>query len=195
MKIELKILDLLARDTSKNPTINEIAKATKEYYSFVHRTISKLTKEGVITKTKVGKAFICSLNLNNEKTIILLQLNEIERKSDFFQKNKELQLILEDFVKSLEPKRDLSSVVLFGSYSKENATKQSDIDILIINRKGLNIEKTTKEIYAKYGKEINPIAITPNDFKNQKKGALIREIINNHLTIYGANKFIELVFR
>ena len=45
MKIELKIIDLLARNIDKKFTINEIAKETNEYYSFVHKTINKLNKD------------------------------------------------------------------------------------------------------------------------------------------------------
>ena len=193
MKLDLKIIELLARDN--NLTINEIAKATKEYYSFVHRTISKLAQDGVITKTKAGKAFLCSLNLDNERTLAMLQLNEIEKKTEFFKKNKELRLILEDFVASLEPKASSLSVVLFGSYSKENATKESDIDILIIGKKALNVEKAMKETYAKYGKEINPVVMTQQDFKKQKDKALVKEIMNNHFILYGVENLVGLMFK
>ena len=195
MKIELKIIDLLAKDISKKFTINEIAKATKEYYSFVHKTIGKLTKDGVITKTKAGKAFLCSLNLDNERTLTMLQLSEIGKKADIFKKNKELRLVLEDFVNSLEPKSSILSVVLFGSYAKGNATKESDIDILLLTKSSLNVEKATKEIYAKYGKEINPVMMNSNDFKKQKEKALIKEIISNHFILYGVENFIGLVFK
>ena len=195
MKIELKIVDFLARNADKKFTINETAKVTKEYYSFVHKTIGKLTKDGVITKTKAGKAFLCSLNLGNEKTLVLLQLSEIEKKTDFFQKNKELRLILEDFVNSLGPKTNILFVVLFGSYSKENASKESDIDILIVGKNRLNVDKVTKELYAKYGKEINPIVMTRNDFKKQKDKTLVKEIINNHFILYGVENFIGLIFK
>ena len=54
MKIELKIVDFLVRNSDQKLTINEIAKGTKEYYSFVHRTVNNLVKDGVITKVKAG---------------------------------------------------------------------------------------------------------------------------------------------
>ncbi len=195
MKIELKIVDFLARNIDKEFTMNEIAKATKEYYSFVHRMINKLTKDGVITKNKAGKAYLCSLNLDDEKTLTLIQLSEIEKKNEFYGKNKELKLILEDFVESIKIQSKLLSIVLFGSYSKGTATKESDIDILILRRKSVNIEKTTKEIYAKYGKEISPIVMTPNDFKKQKDKTLIKEILNNHCILSGVENFVGLVFK
>lgn len=195
MKIELKIVDLLARNSGQKFTINEIAKSTKGYYSFVHRVVHRLAKDGVITKDKAGKAWLCSLNLNNEKALALVQLGEIEKKNEFYGKNKELKLILDDFIRSVKTKFNIFSVVLFGSHSKGTATKESDIDIMLLSGNNIGIEKITKEIYAKYGREISPVSMTANEFKKQKDKALIREIIKNHHVLYGAENFVRLALR
>lgn len=195
MKIELKIVDLLARNTERKLTINEIAKSLKEYYSFVHKTVNKLIKDGVVLKDQAGKSHLCSVNLENEKTIALIQLSEIEKKNEFYNSNKELKVILEDFVKSIRLIVNPVSIVLFGSYAKGISTRESDIDILLVSKAKTGIDKITKEIYAKYGKEINVIAMTPDDFKKQKDKALIKEVIKDHYVLYGAGKFVNLVFK
>ena len=168
MKIALKITDFLARNREKKFTMNEIAKAINEYYSYVHRTIQSLAREGVIMKEKAGKAHLCSLNVKTEKTVVLIQLSEIEKQVEFYKKNKELKLLLEEFTATLS-QPGILSIVLFGSYSKGNATKQSDIDILIISEKAVAPEKALREIFAKYGKEINAIVMTREEFKKQKE--------------------------
>ena len=195
MKLELRIVDLMARNTEKKFTINETANALKEYYSFVHRTVNNLNKDDVIIKEKAGKSYLCSLNITNEKTLTLIQLSEIEKKDEFFRENKELKLILEDFVKSAGSQIDIISIALFGSYAKSTATKGSDIDILLISKTKAGIDKITKEIYAKYGKEINTIVMTPDDFKKQKNKAVIKETIKDHYILFGAEKFVSLVFK
>jgi predicted nucleotidyltransferase len=196
MKLELKIVDLLTKDVKKGLTINEIAKKSGEYYSFVHRIVNRLAKDGVITKNKVGKSYLCSLNLNNEKTLTLIQLSEIEKKEEFYSANKELKLILEDFVRSLEPQnKNILSIVLFGSYAKGSATKESDIDILIITTGKVDVEKVAKECYAKYGKEVSSMLINTNDFKKQCEKAVIKEIISNHYVLHGVESFVNLVFK
>ena len=195
MKLELKIVDLLARNTERKFTINEIAKFLEEYYSFVHRIVNKLIKDSVVTKEKAGKSYLCSINLYNEKTIILVNLSKIEKKNDLYNSNKELKIILEDFVKSAESLITPISIVLFGSYAKVTATKESDIDILLISKTKTGIDKTTKEVYAKYGKEINAIVMTSEDFKRQKDKALIKEVIKDHYVLYGVEKFVNLVFK
>ncbi len=133
MKLELKIVDLLNRNKEKEFTINEVAKSLDQYYSFVHRIIERLAEDNIIIKKKIGKSYVCSLNMDNEKTTSLLYLAEIERKEAFYQKNRELKLILEEFIDLI--KKEAYSVILFGSYAKGRAVKDSDLDILIIVKK------------------------------------------------------------
>ncbi len=195
MKLELKIVDLLARNTERKFTINGIAKSLKEYYSFVHRTVNRLIKDSVITKEKAGKSYLCSINLGSEKTVALMQLSEIEKKNEFYNSNKELKVILEDFVKSVESINNPISIVLFGSYAKGTATKESDIDILLIIKIKSGIDKVTKEAYAKYGKEVNTVVMTSDDLKKQKDKALIKEVIKDHYVLHGVEKFVNLVLK
>ncbi len=171
MKLELKIVDLLARNEEKKLTINAIAKSLRGHYSLVHRTVSRLTEERVVQKTKVGNSYICSINKDDDKARALLQLSEIEKRNEFYTANKELKLVLEDLVKSLSQKSNASSIILFGSYAKGTAIKESDIDILLLSKKNKKTEKTAKEIYAKYGREVNIITITPEKAKKQKEAA------------------------
>lgn len=194
MKIESKVINLLAKDVEKRFTINEISKNIGVYYSFVHKTVNKLAKDKIIEKNKAGKSYLCSLNLRNEKTMTLIQMSEIEKREKFYTANKEFKLILEDFVKSVLHQKNIKSVILFGSYSKDNATSKSDIDILIINGSAIKIERIIKEIYAKYGKEINPLIMTQKDFKKQIKEPVIKEIIKDHHILYGVENFVNMVF-
>lgn len=192
MELKLKIVRFLSRNLGTTSTINKIATSIDEYYSFVHRIMGKLIKEEIVLKAKAGKSYLCSLNLGNEKTMTLLQLSEIESRDEFYNKNKELKLILEDFVESAE---NVIAIVLFGSYAKGEATKESDIDILIVAERKFNVDKPAKEIYAKYGKEINAVVMSPEEFKKQRDKAIIKEIISNHYVLHGAGNFVKLVFR
>ena len=195
MKLELKIIDLLARNREKKFTIREIALSLKEFYSFVHRIVNTLAKQNILIKEKAGKAYLCSLNTQNEKARALLQLSELERKDELYAFYKELKLILEDFVVSLREVIHPTCIILFGSYAKGSATKESDIDILLITESKSGIDKVIRDIYAKYGKEIHTISMTKVDFQKQKEKALIKEIIKDHYTLLGAEIFVNLVFK
>lgn len=194
MKIELRIVDLLARNQEKRFTINEIAKELKQYYSFVNKVVMRLGKENIIIINKTGKAYLCSLNLNEEKTFALLSLSEIEKRDEFYKANKKLKLILEDFTNSIK-KDNTITIILFGSYAKGIPTKKSDIDLLLVSANKFPVEKIIREVYAKYGMEINVTVLTEREFKSQKTKEIIKEIIKNHYVLYGAEKFVSLVLK
>lgn len=195
IKLELRIVDFLARNLEKSFTINEIAKALGQYYSFVNKVVGRLADEKVIKITKAGKSHLCSLDLNSEKTFALLPLAEIEKKEHFLKENKKLKLILEDFTNMLKEKNCIITIVLFGSYAKNLATEKSDIDIFLIVKKKFPLEPITKEIYAKYGVEINIVALTEEEFKAQKSKEIIGEIIKNHYVLYGTEYFVKRMFK
>lgn len=188
MKLELKIIDLLNKNKEKNLTMNEIAKSLNQHYSLVYRVIERLSNDKVLVKKKIGNSHVCHLNLDNEKTEAFLTLAEIEKKEEFYFKNKEIKLILEDFI-SLIKKDNLYSVILFGSYAKGNPLKNSDIDILILVKNKTPIGNVLRELYAKYGKEINVVMITLKELKEQKDKELFKEIIHNHYILYGFEIF------
>jgi len=193
MELKLKIVSFLSRNTGKTFTINEIAKFLHEYYSFVHRIMGKLIRERVVIKTKAGKSHLCSLDIENEKTTTLIQLSEIENRDEFYSKSRELKLILEDLVKSINLENVLT-IALFGSYAKGSQTKESDIDIFILAGRKFNIDKTAKELYAKYGKEMNALVMTPKEFKKEKGKPVIEEIIKDHYVLHGIESFVKMVF-
>ena len=197
MRLELKIIDLMSKNLEKSFTINEIAKTLNKAYSFVNRTVNMLIKDKVILAKRVGKALVCSINLGNDKTIALLHLNEVNRKEKFYKENKQIKLSLEDFLDKLKLKfkKNLIFVAIFGSYAKEMATKESDIDILIIVKKKDEITSIIRESHAKYGKEIAPVLMIPTEFKKQKEKPIIKEIIKYHYILHGFEEFIGMIYK
>jgi predicted nucleotidyltransferase len=154
--------------------------------------VNRLVKDKVILTKKVGKAIVCSLNPANDLTIALLHLNEVNKKENFYKKNKQIKLILEDFL-NLVISEKLAFIVLFGSYAKETATKESDIDILIVADKKLEIAKIIRNIHAKYGKEIVSVLMSPKEFDEQKEKPVIKEIIKYHYILYGFERFLTKI--
>ena len=77
------------------------------------------------------------------------------------------------------PETDEKLIVLFGSYAKNLAKKDSDIDIYI-ETKNRNIKKVVEEIHPKINVKIGPFDL---------KSPLIREIIKDHVIIRGLEEF------
>jgi len=183
MRLQLKIINLLL--SKKNLTINQIAKELNESYSFVNRTISTMIQENILLKEKIGHSIICNLNKKNDKTKALINLNEVNKKQKFLEKNKELKLITDE----IEIEAD--SIGIFGSYAKSIQTKESDIDIFIITNKKPDLTSLVRNIHAKYGKEITPLILTKSQFKTDKP--IIKEIFQHHILLTGFEYFINLM--
>ena len=197
MRLELNIINLLEKNSEQEFTINEIANRLDEHYSLVNRVISRLMKEEVITGKKVGRAIVCSINPKSEKAKALMHLNEVVRTEEFYSRNREIKIIMEDFIAELKArfKQGLVSIAIFGSYAKGTATKESDIDILVICEKKKEVSDIIRKIHAKYGREAMPVIITQSEFKGQKEKPIIKEIIKYHYVLYGFESFTGMVHR
>lgn len=196
MRLELNIINLLEKNREKEFTINEIARRLDEHYSLVNRVISRLVKEKTIEGRKVGRAIVCSLNTKSERAKALMHLNEVNQTEEFFSKNRKIKLIMEDLITELKArfKQGLVSIAIFGSYAKGTASKESDIDVLVVCEKKKDVADIPRKIHAKYGREAMPIVITRNEFKEQKEKPIIKEIIKYHYVLYGFESFIGMVY-
>ena len=104
-----------------------------------------------------------------------MHLNEVVRTEEFYSRNREIKIIMEDFIAELKArfKQGLVSIAIFGSYAKGTATKESDIDILVICEKK-EVSDIIRKIHAKYGREAMPVIITQSEFKGQKEKPIIK---------------------
>ena len=193
MDLELEVVDFLFRNKAA-PTIHQLSESLGRHYSLVHRVVGRLAEQGVVSREGVGRSFLCSLNLSNERTFALLELAEIERKDEFLSKDKELGLIAEDLLDSLKPQlKNVLAVVLYGSRAKGDAVGGSDIDLLLVRRGKLEIETTTRSLYAKFGKTLSPVVMATADFRRQRDKALIQEVVKAHYVLFGVDAFVRLV--
>lgn len=93
--VDIEIIELFSKNLVAFYSINQIAKLLNKTYPYVNKRVSYLIGEGILKKVKLGAAHLCSLNLSNDKTILLLSLTEIEKREEFIKKNTELGKALE----------------------------------------------------------------------------------------------------
>ena len=148
--------------------------------------------ENLILKEKIGHSLLCKLNTENDKTKVLISLNEVNKKQEFLNKNKELKLITDEILSKIKNK--VISAAIFGSYAKNTQTKESDIDLFILAKKSFDTAELVKNIYAKYGKEVSLLIITEKQLTNQKNKPIIKEILKYHIILTGFENFINLMF-
>ena len=171
--LEMDIIELLLKADNH---VRGIAKKLNESHSTILRKLDNLKKENVIDSRKEGKNKIFYLKKNLVSRTYILQA-ELHKLTKLLRQNPELSIIFEEVLK----KSDEKLVVLFGSYAKGLAKKDSDIDIYI-ETKSRNVKKTIEEIHSKINVKIGAF---------DTKSPLIKEIIKDHVILRGIEVFYD----
>ncbi len=179
------ILIPFANDYSVNLTASEISRKTEIPRRTVSRILDNLVKINLLRFIIKGKNKNYYLDLKDQRIKILAGFIEDYKALRFSLEEKKVFLMLEEIMK-------LRDIVLFGSYAKGSAAKESDVDVLVIGNKSAKI----KEIAGKHAKPINLHFSRLDDFEKllKKKHTLAVEIMKNHI-IFGNSRFAELCWR
>lgn len=173
--LEMDIIELLLKADNH---VRGIAKKLNESHSTISRKLDNLKKENVIDSRKEGrnKIFFLKKNLVSKSYILQAELHKLTK---LLRHNPELGIILEDVLK----KTDEKLIILFGSYAKGLAKKDSDIDIYI-ETQSRSVKKVIEEVHSKINVKIGTFDIP---------SPLIKEIIKNHVILRGIEVFYEML--
>jgi Nucleotidyltransferase domain. len=172
-KMELAIIGLLLQ---KQNHVRGIAKKLNESHSTISRKLDNLKRENVIDSRREGKnkIFFLKKNIISQSYIIQAESHKLIK---LLIRHPELGIIFEEILE----KTDEKLIVLFGSYAKGLAKRDSDIDIYI-ETKSRNLKKVIESIHPKINVKIGTF---------DTKSPLIKEIIKDHIIIRGIEVFYE----
>jgi hypothetical protein len=127
-KNERKIILYLWRNQKLQLSINELAKQVQVTPKGTHKILKKLEQENLIKQEKIANATISKLNLNNPATKNLVQ---------YILKSEQPNLTAKEIIKKIEQNKaviksfGVKKLILFGSYARNEARTDSDIDFLV----------------------------------------------------------------
>lgn len=171
--LELDIVELLLRADNH---VRGIAQSLNESHSTVLRKLNNLKEETVVDYKKQGKNKVYFIKKNILSRSYVLQ-TELYKLIKLLRLYPELSIIFEEILKTSNEKL----IVLFGSYAKGLAKKDSDIDIYI-ETKNRNVKKLVENIHSKINVNIGVF---------NTRSPLIKEVIKNHIIIRGLEEFYE----
>jgi DNA-binding Lrp family transcriptional regulator len=175
-RLEQQILEIFDRDFSLLLSINQISKKLKKSYPHINAKVSNLIKEGVLSKANVGRSYLCSLNLGNEKSIALLMLDGAKRKEKTFSKIKNISLFLEEITRI---KTDFSIHTIALSE-----------DSLIFVMDHLYDQEAIKNMYREI-KQFNLLFFDRQNFVEYYLGRA--DLLQNIVVLYSYEKYFELI--
>jgi predicted nucleotidyltransferase len=181
---ELEVIALYLLGYDKQYYLREISKLTKIPLKTVQTTLNILEKNSILKSKTAGKNKYFRLNLDNIQTKHYLLQAEIYKTSLFVDKYP----IFKTFMKKV----NLNEVIiLFGSFAKFSANKDSDLDMLVISNFGRVILPVHLLPYKIH--EINMTEIT--FIKSlEKQEALFKEIEENHIILNGHSFYVNTMW-
>ena len=186
MKPEDKIYNAYLGSKKSTLYFNEIKELSKLSDSSLTNTLNKLTKNSILTQEKTKSNTFYKIN---NKKLFALKFSEIAIEK-FNGLNIGVKNPLRNFLKNIP--KEIYTIVLFGSASRKEELKGSDIDLLVVADKKVNLESNKKEaeITSKY-----PISIfqaTIGQFMQNKDDVII-QARKTGFPIYKEQNFYEVV--
>jgi len=156
--------------------VRALAKKLNTNHMKISRKIKELFKENIVDYKEEGKNKVYFLKNNSEAKIYIF-MTENYKLIQTLKKYPSLRKIIE----KIQNNNKIKLSILFGSYAKNKAKKESDIDIYIeTNNKKIKYE--LEKIYSKINIKIG---------KYDKKSLLIKEIEKNHVIIKGVEEYYK----
>ena len=186
MKPEEKIYQAYFESKKSTLYFNEIKELSKLSDSSLTNTLNKLLKDNVVTQEKTKSNTFYKVK---DKKLFALKFSEIAIRQ-FNNLNVGVKVPLRNFLKNIP--KETYTIVLFGSASKKEEQKESDIDMLIVTHKKIDLKENKKEgeITSKH-----PISLfqTTTDQFIQNKDDVIIQARKTGFPIYKEQNFYEVM--
>jgi predicted nucleotidyltransferase len=203
----LAVLKAMHDDLQRWYYTRELARLSKTSKTTISDEFPKLVKQAILNQRAEGREVFYKLNLANPITRKLCELFETEKREEFYKENKRLSWALQDFSKRIfDFLPQVQSIVLFGSASRGEMTKTSDVDILVIvpnlpqesfNQLMKDVDKLAGDVAATYPLNLAPIAMTGKDFETavREKKRMAQDVLRDGLILFGEDRYLMLLSR
>ena len=181
-----KELDVIALYTSNYKAefyLRQIAKLSKLPLKTCQNNLINLEK-GRVLKSKVeGKNKYFSLNLDNIRTKSFLLRAEIQKLDNFLDHYPEFKTLLKSIHTNIP-------IILFGSFAKFKADKNSDLDLMALSKE----EQKFPRHLIPY--KIHQINLSEDSFKKAliEKETIVKEIEENHIILNNPSSYVNIIW-
>lgn len=195
-----KVLEVFLKDPFKEIHLREIARLSKVSLNNVDNSIRLFVKEDMFKRREVSNMVFFKPNLENEALRKLFEYLEVEKKKEFYNRNKKIARLLQKYTQEIVGLSDkkIQLVILFGSVARGEWTKGSDIDILtVVSSKDNDVRVILSKAKIDVSPllEIRPISTTPEKFVEgfKKKTEFYDELWKDRVVLYNEFLFWQLI--
>jgi len=174
--LDFEIVLLLIKEESH---VRGIAKTLGESHSTILRKLNKLAEENILDYKLEGRNKVFFFRKNLQARTYILNA-ERYKQIKLLKKYPEMAVIAEEILKKCEDQR---LIIIFGSYAKFSAKKDSDIDVFV-ETKDKKVKESIESLHSKINVKIGDFNIS---------SPLVKEIIKNHVILKGEEEFYEKI--
>ena len=183
----LQVLSLFANGFDREYYIREVEKLLKISPRTAQLILEDLENKGIIESKTRGKIKSYKLQVNELSKRYLIFVEQYKSIA-FMEKN----LLVKEIIEKISPFIEGIGIV-FGSYAKETANKESDLDIFIAgNYEKEEVKKVSRNLGIEISVKCYPLKIFE---KNIKQDILLKEILKNHIVFLNPEQFVKIVLK
>lgn len=186
MKPEEKIYRVYFESKKSSLYFNEIKELSNLSDSSLTATLNRLIKNNTLTQEKTKSNTFYKIK---DKKLIALKFSELAIKR-FQDLNRGVRVPLNNFLKELP--KTIYTIILFGSASRKEERKDSDIDLLVVTDKAINLDSNKKNAEVISNHHLSIFQCKINDFLENKDHVII-QARKTGFPIYKEQNFYEAV--
>ena len=177
----LDVLGLFLADYNRQFYLREIARLTKIPLKTTQNIVKYLEKCNILKSSIRGRNKYFGLNKENPETKLFVLQAEVHKTVLFLEKYP----LFRSFLKEIKTN---SLIVVFGSFAKFQASKDSDVDILLVSKEKLPFHLLAYNVHK--------IELPEKIFIKalEKQETLIKEIEVNHIILNNHSLYVNLMW-
>ncbi len=191
-KSQIKIIEEILKEPGIN--LREIIRRTRLSPNYVSANVNSLVGKGIVREEQLKKerVYLRRFYYDFESKIAkhYFFIVEDEKKEIMISKYPFLKPIFNQIIEYFHDKK-ISFIILYGSYARLSAEKDSDLDILIVGN--IKYKEKIKEIFVSLPIEVSIKIESLKDFQKRAGDMLHQQIIKDHIIIYDFDDFAEFM--
>ena len=180
---ELDVISLYSGNYKAEFYLRQISKLAKLPLKTCQNVLIALEKKRILKSKVDGKNKYFSLNLDNIHTKSILLQAEIYKTDIFLERYPQFKTFLKELKTNIP-------IIIFGSFAKLTADKDSDLDLLIIS------EKEQKLPFHLLPYKVHEVNLSESSFVMavKEQETLIREIEEKHIILNNHSFYINIMW-
>lgn len=195
-----KILEVFFKNPFQEVHLREAVRLSGVSRNNVDNSMRLFVKEDMFKRREISNMVFFKPNLENEELLKIFEFLELEKRKNFYTKNKNIARLLQKYSETIVDLSDkkIQMVVLFGSVARGDWTKDSDVDMLaVVSGKENEVTNILNKAKMDAGPllEIRPISTTTEKFVEglKKRTEFYDELWKDRVVLYNEFLFWHLI--